>query len=295
MLRDVGTNESPNLGATGPVTARIRATLPSLSPGPKRIAQTVLDDPSGVIHLTVTDIAERTETSEPTVVRFCKEIGLKGFADLKIRLAAESIPPERGLHEDVAVGDTPGDVLGKVLHRTASAITEAAGTVDDKQFTHAVELLSRADRVLFVGVGTSSPLAQDAAYRFRTAGIPAEAPPDAHVQHVSARLLAPSDLCFAFSHTGQTRETLSTMAAAHAVGAATVAVTSFLRSPLVELVDVALIAGSRETNFRIEAMASRIAHMSVLDALFVAACLANPERARHAQELTADVLTEHRL
>lgn len=43
------------------------------------------------------------------------------------------------------------------------------------------------------------------------------------------------------------------------------------------------------------AVASRIAHLAVLDALFVAVCLADPDRARRTQALTADVITEHRI
>jgi RpiR family carbohydrate utilization transcriptional regulator len=148
--------------------------------------------------------------------------------------------------------------------------------------------------VLFVGVGTSAPLAQDAAYRLLTLGIRAQAPPDVHVQHVAARLLGPGDACFAVSHTGQTRETIAAMRAAREAGATTIAVTSFSHSPLTEIAEIVLVAGSRETAFRIEAMASRIAHITVLDAIFVSLALADRRRATAALDVTASVLSEHR-
>ena len=110
-----------------------------------------------------------------------------------------------------------------------------------------------------------------------------------------AGLPTAADACLAISHTGQTRETLATVTAARAAGATTVAVTSFSRSPLTKIVDAALVAGSRETAFRIEAMSSRLAHAAVLDALRVSLALARPDRARPAQALSADVLTEHRV
>lgn len=228
-------------------------------------------------------------------MRFCQDVGLRGFADLKIRLAAETIPPERGLHEDVLAGDPPATILTKVLASTATAVTAAADTVSPAAFTHAVDLLRDARQLLCVGVGTSAPLAQDAGYRFRTAGLPAEVPYDAHVQHVAARLLGPGAVCLCFSHTGQTRETLGSVSAAREAGAATIAITSFFNSPLTQLVDVALVAGSRETDYRMEAIASRIAHIAVLDALYVAVFLSNIDRARAAQQLSADALTEHRI
>ncbi|MQA09753.1 MAG: SIS domain-containing protein [Pseudonocardiaceae bacterium] len=277
------------------VVAQIRAQLPALTERGRRVGRAILDDPLAIIHMTVSDVAERTDTSVATVVRFCQDVGFRGFADLKIRLAAETIPPERGLHEDVTPGDSSTAVLGKVLNSTAKAVTGAADTVSPEAFTQAVTLVTQASHLLCVGVGTSAPLAQDASYRFRTAGIPSEAPGDTHVQHVAARLLGPGSACLCFSHTGQTRETLNSVRAALAAGAATIAITSFFNSPLTELADIALVAGSNETDFRVEAITSRIAHIAVLDALYVAVYLANTERAQTAQQLTAETLTDHRI
>lgn len=279
----------------GSAVAHIRARMPALTTRGQRIAQTILDDPLAVIHLTVSDLAERTNTSVATVVRFCQDVGLRGYADLKIRLAAETIPPERALAENVAASDTPATILTKVLAGTATAVNAAADTVDPDAFTTAVESLRAATHILCVGVGTSAPLAQDAGYRFRAAGLPAEAPYDAHVQHVTARLLDPGAVCLCFSHTGQTRETLGCITAARDAGAKTIAITSFFNSPLTKLADLALVAGSNETDFRMEAITSRIAHLAILDALYVAVYLADIHRAQTAQELSADALTDHRI
>src|SRR4030088_1249120 len=106
----------------GTITAQIQARLNALTPSGRRVGEAVLESPLEVIHLTVTDLAERTGTSAATVVRFCQDIGPRGFSALKIRRAAESTRPERGLPRAVAVGDEPGAVLDKVLRSTAAAI-----------------------------------------------------------------------------------------------------------------------------------------------------------------------------
>lgn len=245
--------------------------------------------------MTVSDVAKRTNSSVGSVVRFCQDLGLRGFADLKLRLAAETTSSARVVPGEVGVDDTLETVLDKVLTESQDAIASARNTIDVASFDNAVSLLAGARRVLCVGIGTSAPLAQDIAYRFRTSGVEAEAPSDPHSQHVAARLLGTDAACLAISHTGQTRETLQTVAAARRAGAGTVAVTSFFHSPLTELVDVTLVAGSRETEFRLEAVASRIAHLAVLDALNAAITLTNPERVTQVQQLIGDVLAEHRL
>jgi DNA-binding MurR/RpiR family transcriptional regulator len=185
-------------------------------------------------------------------------------------------------------------VLERVTAAGAQSVKDAAALVDGAAFDEAVALLDGARRVLWVGVGTSAPLAQDAAYRFR-AGIESEAPADVHVQHVAARLLRSEDVCVAVSHTGSTRETLAAVEAAGEAGARTVAITSFLHSPLTELADVVLTAGSRDVSFRLEAMASRLAHMAVIDALLVAVAEHDHRRSERALDLYTAVLGGHRV
>jgi DNA-binding MurR/RpiR family transcriptional regulator len=124
-------------------------------------------------------------------------------------------------------------------------------------------------------------------------GLDAVAPPDVHVQHVTARLLAPGDVCVTVSHTGATSESLAATAAAAEAGATTVAITSFARSPLTELADHSIIAGSAETQYRVEAMTSRLLHIAVLDAIFVLVARGVTGRS-NALDLTAQVLASHR-
>jgi DNA-binding MurR/RpiR family transcriptional regulator len=280
---------------TGSVVAHIRAALPNLTPRAQTIGQAVLDDPRAIIHLTVSDLAERTATSVASVVRFCQDVGLRGYADLKIRLAADTIPTEDSLHEGISQTDDASTVLKKVLADSQAAVAGAAETIDSERFESAVAALAEASHVLCVGVGTSAPLAQDAGYRLRTIGLSAEAPADGHVQHVAARLLKPGAACLCFSHTGQTSESLMAVEAAKDAGATTIAITSFYRSPLSALCDIVLVAGAKETGFRVEAVTSRIAHIAVFDALHAAVFLQTLQRAGDAQRVTAEALTRHRI
>jgi len=291
-----GEDVAPALGqhmAAGRTRASIRAALSSLQPADARVARAILADPAAVVYLTVTEVAARAETSASTVVRACQELGFRGFHDLKLALARDLGAATVG-GRDIDEGDAPGDVLRKVLASDAEAIGGSLATIDEAAFGKAVDALEKASSVLFVGVGTSAPLAQDAAYRFLTIGVDARAPADVHVQHVAARLLRAGDVCFAISHTGSTRETVEEVSAAREAGATTIALSSFFRSPLAEVAEIVLVAGGTEHSFRIEAMASRIGHLSVLDALFVALALRRPERSRVALEEVGRTLSEHR-
>jgi RpiR family carbohydrate utilization transcriptional regulator len=276
------------------VLARIRAMRPSYVRGDRSVADAILADPAAVIHLTVSDLAAEAGTASSTVVRFCQRLGLRGFHALKLAIARELGSGDTFAGSRIEAGDRPVEVLSKILASDADALRDLGSTIDPERLDAAVGALHQAGRILVVGVGTSAPPAQDFAYRLMTIGLHADAPADAHAQHVAARLLGPSDACLAVSHTGSTRETVSTMEAAHGVRAATIAVTSFARSPLTAVTDTVLVAGSRETSFRIEAMSSRIAHLCLLDAMFVSLALRRPAAASANLELTGGVLAEHR-
>jgi DNA-binding MurR/RpiR family transcriptional regulator len=266
-----------------------------MAPAEARVVQELLARGVEVINASVTEIATAAETGVGTVVRACKSLGFKGFQAAKIALAQDLLPLDERPQEDVGENDEPLEVVAKLATSSGDALRRATASISAKELERAIQLLANARRVLCLGVGTSAPIAQDAAYRLVTIGIEADAPPDVHVQHVRARLLSVADVALAISHTGATQETLGAAQAARETGARIIAITSFSTTPLTELADVVLVAGGRETRYRVEAMASRLAHLLIVDSLFTCLALADAQRTKKAQLLAADVLAEHRL
>uniref|UniRef100_UPI003F4E8896 MurR/RpiR family transcriptional regulator n=1 Tax=Klebsiella pneumoniae TaxID=573 RepID=UPI003F4E8896 len=68
-----------------------------------------------IIHLSITEVAERSETSESSVVRLCKRLGYKGFQDFKIHLAKEVIEPVKHTHEVIEKDDNIETIKKKVF------------------------------------------------------------------------------------------------------------------------------------------------------------------------------------
>ena len=259
------------------------------------MAQALLARGVDVVHASVSEVALDAGTGVGTVVRACQSLGFKGFQAAKIALAQDLLPLGERPQGDVTDTDGPGEVLNKLAESSGEALRRATASVQSASLDRAVNMLAKARRVLCLGVGTSAPLAQDAAYRLATIGLDSDAPADVHVQHVRARLLTRADVALAVSHTGATQETLGAVRGANEAGAGVIAITSFSTTPLTELADVALVAGGMETAYRVEAMASRLAHLLIIDTLFTSLVLSDPRRSKLAQQLTADVLADHRL
>ncbi|MGZ4112901.1 MAG: MurR/RpiR family transcriptional regulator, partial [Tumebacillaceae bacterium] len=79
---------------------RIRAAYPGLSDKFQRIATHILEHPHDVLHLSISQLAEVTGCAEATIFRLCKQLGFRGYQDLKIALAKEVVEqPVQNIHE----------------------------------------------------------------------------------------------------------------------------------------------------------------------------------------------------
>src|SRR5699024_963301 len=66
---------------------RVKEMLPSLPPSEKKIANYILKNPQDVISQTANELGKHSLTSSAAVIRLCKSLNLKGFHELKIRIA----------------------------------------------------------------------------------------------------------------------------------------------------------------------------------------------------------------
>jgi RpiR family transcriptional regulator, carbohydrate utilization regulator len=279
------------------VLAQIRSALPGLRPSDAKVARAVLDAPGAVVSQTVAELAAAADVSDATVIHFCKQLGFSGFQYLKFALARDHAPASSLLHEQQHLGanSSSAEVITGVLGATKRVLDDVPGTLDLAHFDAVVEAIVGARRICVIGAVPSLMLAEDAAYRFNTIGRAAEAPATDTAQRIACTQLEPGDLCLVISHSGATKQSFAALDAAAAAGATTAAITSFARSRLVSHVDHALVVGAAAVSVRVEAMASRFAHLAVIDALYVAVVLRDEERALRARHVTDAIHADYQL
>ncbi|MGH1524197.1 MurR/RpiR family transcriptional regulator [Leifsonia sp. L25] len=258
------------------IQTSIQSHAVSLPPTMKRVADVILERPQIVVENTISELARACNTSEATIVRFCRALGVSGYPQLKLQLAAELAKEsaEFGATDgtygaDISPSDTLQEMVAKIASSEIMGIRETADNLSIETLQRVIRRLERAKRVVLFGVGASNGGAQDLAQKLLRIGHVALAFHDAHDALVSAALLGPGDVAVGFSHSGRTRETIAFLNAAGTKGAHTVAITNIPDSPLAELADAVLRTAVRETIFRSGAMASRIAQLTIVDYLFV--------------------------
>ncbi|MGV8830407.1 MAG: MurR/RpiR family transcriptional regulator [Devosia sp.] len=274
---------------------RISVIRADLAPTAGRIADFIAENAADVVHMSVTEVAERSGASEGSVVGLCQQLGARGFQQIKMALARDLVQPVQFIHEDLLPEDGLAEVVSKIFGGGLQALQDTRNALDLNALGRAVAAIRKAKRVEVFGIGSAAPIAEDANYRLLRIGINARASVDSHVQAITASLCDPEVAVITISHSGSTIETLTATKLAKEAGATTIAVTNFGRSPLLAHVDIVLHTLARETQFRTEAMTSRIAQLAVIDTLIAALALADYDRSVATIDKTFDVLSVKRV
>ena len=254
---------------------RIRASLPSLAPAEQRVGQLVLADPRAFANLPVSELADRSHVSKPTVVRFCRSMGYDGLSDFKLKLAgtvSEGVP---FIHRSVDVDDKTSDVVVKVIDNTVAAFlkyrNDASTAAIDKAATVLAATYKTGKRIEFIGAGNSGIVALDAQHKFFRLGVNTVAYSDGHMQVMSASLMGPGDCLVVISNSGRTRDLMDASDIARKNGATTIVITTS-GSPLAMAGHIHLAADHPEGYDRYSPMVSRLMHLMIVDIL--ATCVA---------------------
>jgi len=239
------------------VLTRLRASLLVLGPSERRVAEAILAAPAAVIDWSTAELAQAAGTSTATVSRACQSLGFRGFQHLRLEVA-RSAPVAESPHQHA---------LDQIFTDAADAIRLGRASLDLLAVEAAVTALLTARRLVLVGSGFSAPPLQDAAMRFATVGRSVEAPSDVLAQQFVASSLSSGDVCLTVSYSGANAHTLQACRAAKEGGATIIAVTSFGRSPLTQIADIALVTSPLSRAHVIDPYLSRLSHQLVLHTL----------------------------
>jgi DNA-binding MurR/RpiR family transcriptional regulator len=299
-----GSVAAPGLGRGEPVTQRpalsilitVRGAMPNLRPAEQRVGELVLVDPAGVSESSITAVARRCQTSETTVLRFCRAIGLAGYPELRIALARAALweeseqAPGQPTTGQIDPGDSLADVVAKITYADGRAIADTGAALDLDVLGRAVEVVAGARRVDIYGIAASGLVGADLHQKLHRIGKISFVWSDPHLALTSAAVLEVGDVAVGISHTGTTVDTVDALRVAQGRGATTIAITNFAGSPIAEHADLLLTTAARETTFRSGAMSSRIAQLALVDCLFAGVAQRSYDQAITALETTYAVV-----
>ena len=241
-----------------------------LSKSEQKVADIVIADPEKALHSSMQWLAQTAGVSDPTVIRFCRELGVSGFKEFKLQLAQGLASKETFFYRDVSAEDSGAELSAKVIDSAIASLVQVKEQLDHSAIEQAIACYRTCQRVEFYGSGGSGVVATDAQLKFFRLGKPAVAYSDSHIQHAAAALLNEEVLVIAISASGYNKDLIHTLSIARKTQAKIVAITA-ADSPIAKLADVVLSLDVQEDSDSFASLKSRIAQIVILDILAVGA------------------------
>lgn len=152
-----------------------RQALSLLTPAECKVAQWLQEHPQASLEISIQALSEEAGVSEPTVIRFCRKLGLSGFPALKLHLAQQSKRADQG--DQIGYGqlslsaeDSAQLIAQKVLHTGITEIDWLDNPATLASIEEAATVIARAKRVECFGLGGSAIPAKDAAHKLNRLG-----------------------------------------------------------------------------------------------------------------------------
>lgn len=257
----------------------------NLTKSEKKLSEYILKNLEEIKDINTYELAERSGTSQATIIRFSKKLGYTGFPSFKIALSEDlgkrSSKSKEGLiHNEISIDDTYGDIAKKVVFENIAAIKDTFSIIDEESIEDAVELLDKAKKILILGAGYSGLVGRDFHYKLTEIGKISYYDSDTHVQMTNISVMEPEDVIFVISHKGNSQDIYNVVRMGKNRGLRVVSLTRLVDNPISNLADVKLHTVAEDVAFRSTAISSRIAQLSIIDVLYIGLVRKNYDEAK---------------
>jgi DNA-binding MurR/RpiR family transcriptional regulator len=247
----------------------IHSCIETCSVKEKKVGEYILANPAKSVHPSIDELAAQIGVSVSTLVRFVKKLGYEGYQEFRIALATETMAPEARIFETSLYPSSDPVTISFTAARSALEMTERL--VDSVVLENVARKACEAEVFFIFGIGGSGLVAADAVHKFIRSGIHCQTAADYHLQLMMASQSSPRDLALVISHTGTNKDTLAIVEELRKRGCDVAAITTYPRSPLARRADYLLLSGAPGASVISEAFSARIAHLAIIDALYIAA------------------------
>lgn len=120
----------------------------------------IVAKPRCIIDMTIEELAQKTYSSNASIIRICKKVGMSGFTELKIKIASELntfIITESRIDPDIPIqpNSTKEQIAKEILNLQYQALTDTYNSVNLQDIWEAAKLIDQSDLVIMVGRGES--------------------------------------------------------------------------------------------------------------------------------------------
>ena len=260
----------------------IYSKLATMSASDQKIAQVILKQPEQVVNYTISKLATEAEVSDASVTRFCHNLDLTGFHDLKIQLAqnaTESVSLQNMSRDDASAN------LELIEKNKVAEIKATLENVTEAKLDQVLHFLTESRIVQVSAEGDTYPVAADAVYKFNQIGLLAiDSGGTIETTIAQTMNLSKKDCLLVISNSGEAAGIIKQIKVAKQKGMPVIAITNRDDSPIALLADVHLKTAVRQTVMQSQYYFSRVASMTMIEALYLLLIAGDAGRVEHIKE-----------
>jgi len=274
-----------------PAKAHIQMMYSVLSRSNRQIADYLLKPDADISDMTIGEFAQALGVSAATVVRFCRTLGYRGFAEMKVRLSDGAQDTDQ-LFEPIAFKDTVGSIRQKVIALNKREMDDLNKSLKDELLIRVSDLLLHAERIVIVSDGGSSCAGYCAYDAFTKLSLDCVHHTDPFFQLMAIRNLDVSRRCvvFAVNSSGRSVSTIESLKLAREMGIPTIGVVGLPNTPSARYLDHELVTGMFDSDIYSDMTVSRIGEIGVISVLYsVIAAKASREQIARSRQVIASL------
>lgn len=269
MIQMQNSNGS-NLKSKNEILIKVRFLQPSLTKTEKKVADFLLENPQQVLEMNLAEFAEVSDSSQASILRFCRRLGVDGFPELKLQLSsALATEEDASFSGEVSPEDSLMEIMEKVFWFNIQTLKDTISLLNSSECEKALNALAAADSVTFFGIGDAAGPCYFADIKLKRIGIRSQVHSDADIQLIMASMLGPKDVAIAISHSGRSRSVVEAMKIAKERGATTICITKYDKSPLIKHCDISIYTATVDATVGKEIIARRVAEQAILEGLYL--------------------------
>ena len=249
----------------------IKQNYNSFTEREKEIADYLIQAKESIIEMSARDIAVKTNTSAPTVVRFAKKLGFNSLNEMKLKISINLEKNDN--HKNFEYLDSnleTKSIIYGIKNSIHSVIDKTIDLIDEKELDKAIKLLVEAKNIYVFSIGGSGLVGLDLYHKLSRINKRCIVNSDSHLQITSSVLVEKDDVVVAISYSGETKEILKCVENAKTNGAAIISITkASINNKLEALSDITLKVPAKEKSLREGAISSRMSQLALIDILFL--------------------------
>ncbi|CDN29663.1 MurR/RpiR family transcriptional regulator [Lactiplantibacillus plantarum] len=245
----------------------IYGNLGTMTATDQKVAQAVLADPKAAVNYTISELAKVAQVSEASISRFCKNLTLTGFHQLKIQLAKVA-DDESAYYDEINI-DNVQQALTNIKSNKIAEISNTLAGFTTPVLKKIMTLIDHARILQIAAEGNTYPVVSDAVYRFNQIGIMAIGDESWSTSIGQTLNLTANDVLLVISNSGESKALLKQIEVAHQRGMQVISITNRKDSPIALQGDLHLRTSVRQHVLNSDYYFSRVAAMTATETLFL--------------------------